>query len=46
MNLADSFLFRLQQNRFQYFLFDANYDQRVSGFILCEDAPKITFLTP
>ena len=25
---------------------DARYDQRVPGFILCEDVPKISFLTP
>ena len=31
---------------FNIFLLDTRYDQRVSGFILCEDAPKITFLTP
>ena len=37
--------FRLRQNCFEYFLFDARYDQKVSGFILCEDAPKSTFLT-
>ena len=38
--------FRLRQNCFEYFLFDARYDQKVSGFILCEDATKSTFLTP
>ena len=38
--------FPLRQNRFQYFLFDTRYDQRVSGFILTEDVPKNTFLTP
>ena len=38
--------FRLRQNRFEYFLFDTRYGQRVSGFILREDAPKSTFLTP
>ena len=38
--------FRLRQNRFKYFLFDSRCDQRVSGFILYEDAPKSTFLTP
>ena len=27
-------------------MFDTEYDQRVSGFILCEDAPKITCLRP
>ena len=29
--------FRFRQNRFQYVLFDYRYDQRVSGFIFCED---------
>ena len=29
--------FQLRQNRIEYFLFDTRYDQRVSGFILCED---------
>ena len=29
-----------------YFFFDTKFDQTVSGFILCEDAPKSTFLTP
>ena len=27
-------------------MFDTRYDQRVAGFILCEDVPKITFLQP
>ena len=27
-------------------LFDTIYDQRVSGFILCKDVPKINFLRP
>ena len=38
--------FRLRQNRFQCLFFDTRYDHKVSGFILCEDAPKSTFLTP
>ena len=38
--------FQLRQNRFEYFLLDTKFDQKVSGFILCEDAPKSTFLTP
>ena len=31
---------------FVIFLFDITYDQRVSGFILCEDFPKISFSRP
>ena len=34
------FFFRIRLNRFQCFLFDTTYDQRISGFILCEDAKK------
>ena len=38
--------FPLQQKRFEYLLFDTTYDQRVSGFILYERIPKISFLRP
>ena len=37
--------FRLRENRFEYFLFDTRYDQKVSGFVLCEGTPNNTFLT-
>ena len=29
---------------FNIFCFDTGYDHRVSGFILCDDSSKITFL--
>ena len=29
-----------------YLFFDTRYDQRVSGFIFCENVPKISFLRP
>ena len=45
LNLAYLLFFRLRQNCFEYFMFDTRYDQRVSGFILSEDATKSTFLT-
>ena len=46
MNLADLIFFDLDKIAFDIFCFDTKYDRRVSGFILCQDAPKITFLTP
>ena len=40
-----SFFFDYDKIAFALICLDTRYDQRVSGFILCEDAPKITFLT-
>ena len=39
-------IFHYDKIVYNIFLFDTRYDQRVSGFILCKDVPKISFLRP
>ena len=43
LNLAHYFFFFHFDEIVYTFLFDARYDQRVSGFILCEDVLQINF---
>ena len=45
LNLAFNF-FSITTKLFVISFFDTRYDQRVSGFILCENVPKISFLRP